>query len=204
MKKEASSIKIAAISILSAFAASLCCITPLLALIAGSTGMASSFSWLTPYRPYFIILTVGILGFAWYQKLKPKTANVACQCDTEAKTPFLQSKLFLSIITVFALTTTLFPYFSDAFYPENKVQAYPISKENKYRVELDIKGMTCEGCNHHVEHAVGQLPGYIDAKADYTTGSAWVEFDRSRNTIEDIKAAIDSTGYTVTGVHPQE
>ncbi len=32
--------------IITAIAASLCCITPVLALLAGTTGIASSFSWL--------------------------------------------------------------------------------------------------------------------------------------------------------------
>ncbi|PZX67881.1 hypothetical protein LY54_00620, partial [Salegentibacter mishustinae] len=38
--------------LLTAAAASLCCITPILALISGSAGIASSFSWMEPFRPY--------------------------------------------------------------------------------------------------------------------------------------------------------
>ena len=57
--------------LLTALASSLCCITPVLAIFAGSSGMASSFSWMEPARPYLIIFTIIVLGFAWYQKLKP-------------------------------------------------------------------------------------------------------------------------------------
>lgn len=56
-----------------ALAASLCCITPILALVAGTSGIASAFSWLEPMRPYFIGLTVIIIGLSWYQKLKTKS-----------------------------------------------------------------------------------------------------------------------------------
>ena len=64
--------KLIGAGLLTAIAASLCCITPVLALVAGTSGLASTFSWLEPFRPYFIGLTILVLGFAWYQKLKPK------------------------------------------------------------------------------------------------------------------------------------
>jgi len=64
--------KLIGTGLLTAIAASLCCITPVLALIAGTSGLASTFSWLEPFRPYFIGLTILVLAFAWYQKLKPQ------------------------------------------------------------------------------------------------------------------------------------
>ena len=63
--------KLIGTGLLTAIAASLCCITPVLALIAGTSGLASTFSWLEPFRPYFIGLTILVLVFAWFQKLKP-------------------------------------------------------------------------------------------------------------------------------------
>lgn len=57
--------------ILTAIAASLCCITPVLALLVGTSGIASSFSWMEPFRPYLIGFTILVIGYAWYQKLKP-------------------------------------------------------------------------------------------------------------------------------------
>ncbi|MEC3965274.1 hypothetical protein VM932_07290, partial [Muricauda sp. SYSU M86414] len=40
-----------------ALLSSFCCITPVLALVAGTSGLASTFSWLDPIRPYFGIKT---------------------------------------------------------------------------------------------------------------------------------------------------
>ena len=79
--------------LLTAIAASLCCITPVLAFIAGTSGLVSTFSWLEPFRPYFIGLTILVLGFVWYQKLKPKK-QIDCNCETEEKPKFIQSKCF--------------------------------------------------------------------------------------------------------------
>ena len=73
--------------IFAAIAASLCCITPVLAFIGGAGGLASSFSWIEPYRPYLIVATVLIFVFAWYQKLKPQK-QVGCNCETNNKNHF--------------------------------------------------------------------------------------------------------------------
>ena len=41
--------KLIGTSLLTAIAASLCCMTPVLALIAGTSGIASTFSWVEPF-----------------------------------------------------------------------------------------------------------------------------------------------------------
>ena len=103
--------KLIGAGLLAAITASLCCITPVLALIAGTSGIASTFSWLEPFRPYLIGLTILVLGFAWYQKLKPQK-EIDCECETDEKPKFIQSKKFLGIVTVFAIIMLAFPYYS--------------------------------------------------------------------------------------------
>ncbi len=80
--------------ILTAIAASLCCITPVLSLIAGISGLASAFSWLEPARPYLIGITVIVIGFTWYQKLKPNLPMNAVAKKMKNQNSFSQ-KLFL-------------------------------------------------------------------------------------------------------------
>ena len=70
--------------IIASLGASLCCITPVLAVLAGSAGLASTFSWLDPFRPYFIGLTVLVLAYVWWEKLKPKE-QISCECETQEK-----------------------------------------------------------------------------------------------------------------------
>jgi len=98
-----------------AFASSLCCIAPLLAIVGGVTGAASMFSWVEPLRPYLIVLAIGSLGFAFYNAYKPKMEEVDC-CDDESfektKASFLNSKSFLWMITVISAMLFTFPYYS--------------------------------------------------------------------------------------------
>mgnify|MGYP003457247015 FL=1 len=112
MNTNSKSGKLAVASILSAVTASLCCITPVLALISGASGVASTFSWLEPFRPYLIGITVLVLGFAWTQKLKPRTTEeIQCTCEEEDKIPFVKTKKFLGIVTVFTFLMMAFPYY---------------------------------------------------------------------------------------------
>lgn len=196
MKTEKPSQKLLGAGVISAIAASLCCITPVLALISGASGAASAFSWMDPFRPYLIAITVLVLGFAWYQKLKPKK-EIECDCETDEKPSFWQSKLFLGIVTGFAAIMLAFPYYSNVFYPENKSNTTIVETKNIQEVHVDIKGMTCESCNLHVEHEVYTLEGIIDAKADFKTGKALVKFDKSKVNVDSILAAINETGYKV-------
>lgn len=111
--------RLAGLGIFTAISASLCCITPVLALLAGTSGFASTFSWLDPFRPYLIGLTVLVLGFAWFQKLKPKKP-IDCNCETTEKTPFIQTKTFLGIVTVFAGLMLAFPTYAHIFFPKTE------------------------------------------------------------------------------------
>ena len=180
-----------------ALAASLCCITPILALVAGTSGIASAFSWLEPMRPYFIGLTVIIIGLSWYQKLKTKKP-IDCNCDLEEKPKFVNSKMFLGIITVFTFLMLSFPYYSNIFYPNTEKKILVAKETSTQKAEFRISGMTCASCEKHVNHEVNKLIGIINSNVNYTNGNAIVEFDNSKTTINEIEKAINSTGYTVT------
>ena len=183
--------------IFSAFAASLCCITPLLAFVAGTSGVASTFSWIEPIRPYLIGFTVLILGFAWWKKLKPvKVQEDACGC--EVKTSFWQSKFFLGIITVFAAMMLSLPYYSHLFYPQQQTLILPVGKNNLQTSQFEISGMTCQGCEEHVKVEVNKLEGIAETQVSYTDANAIVKYDASKVSIDQIKEAINSTGYKVT------
>ena len=194
MKKDK---KLIGAGLLAAIAASLCCITPILALVAGTSGLTSTFSWLEPARPYFISLTILVLGFAWYQKLKPKK-QIECNCETEEKPRFIQSKMLLGIVTAFAIVMLAFPYYAHIFYPKTQKEIIVVDKSNVQTIEFSIIGMTCASCEEHVNHEVNKLTGIISSNASYQNRNAIVEFDNSKTNISEIEKAINSTGYSVT------
>jgi copper chaperone CopZ len=182
--------------LMTAITSSLCCITPVLALISGTSGIASTFSWLEPFRPYLIGFTILVLGYAWYQKLKPKK-EIDCNCETNQKPTFIQSKLFLGIVTIFAIIMTAFPYYSSVFYPKFEKKIIKVAKANIKSINFKIKGMTCASCEEHINHSVNQLNGILNVKSSYQNGNAKIEFDNSKTTIKEIEKAINSTGYSI-------
>ena len=194
MKKESS---IIGTGIITAVAASLCCITPVLALLAGTTGIASAFSWIEPFRPYLIGLTIITLGFAWYQKLKPVEKD-ECGCDTTGQKKFFQTKMFLGLVTVFAALMIAFPYYSKMFYPKYKKQTVLVDKAIICTAEFKIRGMSCAACQEEVKHEVYKLPGVINADVYYAKRNAIITFDSSKINIKAIENAVNATGYKVT------
>ncbi|MEA1784655.1 mercuric transport protein MerTP [Arenibacter sp. GZD96] len=196
--------------LLAAFSASLCCITPILALLSGTTGLAAAFSWTTPFRPYLIAISVLVLGFAWYLKLKPKTTpsepGNGAQCDCEStenqqegkiKKPFMQSITFLGIVTIFSALMLAFPSYAPIFSPTKEKEIVVVQATNITEITFRVNGMTCSGCEVHVTHAVHQLPGILDVTASYDDATTVVKFDSSKTNMEAIINAIKTTGYQV-------
>jgi len=140
-----------------------------------------------------------VLAFAWYQKLKPKTQDeIDCACDTDEKPKFIQSKTFLGIVTAFAIVMLAFPYYSGIFYTNIKKEIIVVDKSDIQTTEFKISGMTCAGCEEHVNHEVNKLNGIVNSKASYENGNAIIEFDRTKSNEMEIEKAINSTGYKVT------
>ena len=189
--------KLIGTSLLTSITASLCCITPVLALIAGTSGIASTFSWIEPFRPYLIGLTILVLAFAWYQKIKPQK-EIDCECETDEKPKFIQSRKFLGIVTAFVIVMLAFPYYSGIFYPNTEKQIIVVDKSDIKKTEFKISGMTCVSCEEHVNHEVNKLNGIVNSKASYENGNAIVEFDKTKTNETEIENAINSTGYKVT------
>jgi copper chaperone CopZ len=189
--------KFTSAGLISAFAASLCCIAPVIALFAGTSSIAATFSWIEPARPYLIGLSIIALAFAWYLKLKPQ-ATGDCGCAVDGKPKFIQSKTFLLVITIFAAVVIAFPYYSKIFFPKTEKQIVFVEKSNIQSAEFKISGMTCEGCTEEVNHEVNKLQGILKSEASYQNANAMVQFDNSKTNIAEITRAINSTGYKVT------
>jgi mercuric ion transport protein len=193
-------------SLLTALTASICCITPVLAVLAGTTGLASTFSWIEPFRPYLIGLTVLILAFAWYQKFKPKTkAEIDCECEEDLSTrkagkpEFINSKAFLFLITLFVAAMLAFPYYSHIFYSNlnTSKEVVFVEQSNLKEIRVSVKGMTCTGCEAHIESEINKLDGILKVNADYETANTIIKYDETKVDLQKIETAILSTGYKI-------
>ena len=184
--------------ILAAIAASSCCIPPVIAAIAGVGGMGTTLSWMEPFRPYLIGLAIVAIGYAWYAHLKPKQAD-DCGCDIE-KPKWYQTKSFLIGMTLFAAVSISFPYYSGVFFSDNNNGKSMVVQENNVsQAVLSIEGMTCAGCEHHVNATLNNSFGVVEASSSFETGIATVKFDKSKVSIDELaKTVKKETGYKVT------
>lgn len=183
--------------LLTAFVSSLCCTVPLLTLLVGATGSAGGWAWLEPLRPYSIALTVGALGWAWYEQLKPQK-TMECNCETK-KIAFWQTKSFLGVMTAMALLLLAFPSYSNWLYQDKNQATVQTTQTGTQQVAyVTIKGMSCEGCEHHIKQEVTKIKGVSAVDVSYQKGAATVKYNSKKTSLAEIKKAVDATGYKVT------
>ncbi|MGQ0580038.1 MAG: heavy-metal-associated domain-containing protein [Betaproteobacteria bacterium] len=70
-------------------------------------------------------------------------------------------------------------------------------------VTLEVQGMTCAACPITVKKALKNVPGVSDAKVNYKSGIAEVNYDPKKTSPDELARAITAVGYPaiVQGVH---
>ncbi|MBQ4427733.1 MAG: cation transporter [Oscillospiraceae bacterium] len=67
------------------------------------------------------------------------------------------------------------------------------------KITVKVDGMMCSMCESHVNEAVRKALGVDDVKSSHSKGETVITTDKAI-TEDDVKNAINPTGYTVTGV----
>jgi copper ion binding protein len=67
----------------------------------------------------------------------------------------------------------------------------------KSNVELQVKGMTCQGCVRSIEMKLSKVPGVESAHVNLGAGKATVEYDDSRANIDQLIGAVEQIGFQV-------
>jgi mercuric ion transport protein len=184
-----------ATSILTALGSSVCCIIPAVSIVAGTSSLASLFLLLQPFRPYFIVLAIISLGVAWYKVLFQEKEE-SCDCERNEKRPFFKSKTFLSITTISAVLLITFPSYSHLLIARHKSD-FTVTAPNQ-TITIPVKGMTCAGCEMHVEAELHKLAGVSSVKASHTDENAIIQFDDDKVSIEELVEAINRLHYQAT------
>jgi len=79
-----------------------------------------------------------------------------------------------------------------------------VSQSNIVKHVFDVEGMTCAGCEAHVESEVDKLDGILSVKASYESANTEVEYDKTKVDLAAIRKAINSTGYKVIDTKNKE
>nr|WP_081661847.1 heavy metal-associated domain-containing protein [Gillisia sp. JM1] len=105
----------------------------------------------------------------------------------------------LLVITVLALSLTSFQVNAQCCATSKSEKTGTINNlQTTKTVKFKISGITCAGCEEHINHEVNKLKGIVSSKASYENGNAIIEFDRTKSNEMEIEKVINSTGYKVT------
>ncbi len=96
--------------------ASSCCLGPLVLVLLGFSGVwIGHLSVLEPYRPWFLLLTFGVLAVAGVRLFRPIRACDDCALCTWVRPRRVQQVCFCAV-TVLAVAGLVFPWFARLMY----------------------------------------------------------------------------------------
>jgi len=78
-------------------------------------------------------------------------------------------------------------------------QELVIAPENLLKVRFDVGGMTCTGCENTVIKGISELEGIAEVTASHVDSVAFVSFDKTKATPQQMSEAITKKGYEVLG-----
>ena len=111
----------------------------------------------------------------------------------------METKTFLTIITIFAIGMLSFPSFSGNFYDNTPLEQGAIGDSTK--VVLNIEGMTCGGCESQVNRVLNKTEGVISCNTSYKEASVTIIYDKEVTDSEGLSKIISKkTRFKVTGI----
>mgnify|MGYP002725908336 CR=1 FL=1 len=75
-----------------------------------------------------------------------------------------------------------------------KVDKHPKAKD----VTLNVKGMTCGGCESKVKKVLSACKGVSDVKVNHKEGKAELHLEEGKASVDDLIKAVKNLGYKVT------
>jgi mercuric ion transport protein len=184
-------------SVLSAIAASLCCIGPLVPVIVGASGFAAA-GLFAQWRPLFLAIAALMLAAAWYLTYRHSKAD---QCSAEGcpQNPVAKwNKVILWLATAFVIAIAAFPTYSGA--AARLLAPAGTSDSGSSHVKLatlqvNIPSMDCGACAASIQAKLNKQDGVQAAQVDFATKTAVIRFDPGKLSPERVTALIDETGF---------
>jgi copper chaperone CopZ len=172
-----------------AVAASACCTIPLVLVAAGLSGAwISTFTALEPFRPFFITVAIGLLGFAGYREYRA-SRRPDCDCEVSMKDRLRRSLLVVGLLATVGLIASPWIIRGTA-----GAASSPIATPSE-QVVLEVEGMSCVSCNVTVRTALMNLEGVQDARVTFDPPQAVVAYDPLRVSTEQLVEATTNVGY---------
>ncbi len=192
------SVKIKTLGIVSALAASACCVGPLLLAALGLGGLSLG-RYLGAAHWYFTALGFALVGYGFLRYFKEKKSCDAHGCAMPGQ------KATLSVLIVATLFISGFTVWESGIFEKVQVDACCLINNagtthgdsttlGSGTMKFSVTGMTCEACAHIVQTAVRKVPGVKNTRVNFKDGKAFVTADPKVKT-EDIVQAVKKAGY---------
>jgi mercuric ion transport protein len=180
-------------SLIAGLLASACCIGPLLlgAVGLGSLGLATA---LAPLRPWFLGLTVVLVGTGFFLAYRPQAAEVCAPGQACAKPASRRNqRLALWLVTVLAAALATYPSWGSRL----AVVRRPASSVElaDSLVVLDVQGMTCAACEGEIDRELRKVPGVVQASTSFDQRRTEVRVMSPAPKTEALIAAVEKVGY---------
>jgi copper chaperone CopZ len=174
--------------ILSAILGSICCVGPLL-LVA--LGLGTTAALIAGYHWLFVIAAIVVLAWAWVKYFREETR---CACEHRAMNGRGPSLLTLLIASAIVLGFAALNVSSYVF-AETPPVPQAFGTADLQRVVIPVEGMSCTTCEIAVRHALKRIDGVKSVHVSLATKTATVDYEAAKTTLEQLVAAINSTGY---------
>lgn len=190
---------------LSAVAASVCCVGPLVLAAFGisAVGFSSLFATFEQIRPFFLGGAALLLAGGFYLTYFRKPA-----CEPGAVCAVPNSKLqrlnrsMLWVATVVVLAVGLFPAYAGSLLRATALPVATANNGNGTTVGLHIDGMTCEACAVTIEQALTAIPGVHTAAVRFKNAQAQVTVDATAPpSTRTLIHAVEQVGYTARPIN---
>lgn len=185
-------------AVFAAFAASLCCIMPLVFVVfgLGAFGAAAAFETV---RPYFLATAALLLAFGFYRAYfrREEVCASDAECATKPVNRISRAGLWFASLAVMAFA--LAPYYAGTLahrvitpsMQASNIDSMPIVAQANFK----IKGMTCAGCATTIKLTLEKTAGVRCAEVSYERAEAIVDYDPKIITPEEIREAINQSGF---------
>ncbi len=178
-------------AVVAAVAASACCTVPLVLVALGASGAwLGTFAALAPFRPLFVALALGALAYAGYREYRT-SSGPDCDCEVTVQDRLRRALLVGGLVVTLGLIASPWILRGTATQAGAPALVEPALQE----VVLDVEGMTCAACNVTVQKALSYLDGVRDARVTFEPPQAFVTFDPSKVSIEQMIEATTHVGY---------
>jgi mercuric ion transport protein len=176
-------------AVAAAFVSCLCWVGPVVAVGLGFGAVGATVELL---RPYLVAASVVALGFGFREIYRRSSETFGAGGTYASQRWSRATRTVLWIAALAVLATSIAPYAAGPL----ALAFSEATTTAPAKTTLEVKGMTCAGCETTVVHALERTSGVTSASVSFERGEAVVDYDPARVTPAEVSRELTrQTGY---------